>query len=195
MDGDVDLRVLDRSTLAVIDGVLAAAGVADLDRPTPCAGWTLADLLRHQISENQGFATAARDGAAPDWNLGAESTDLFADYRASVDAFLDAFSPGDVLERPMTIREFGTMPGHLAATMHLIDSVVPGWDFARSLDVAYEPDPAAVRACFPLSEGIPDDDLTRAEGQSFAHVVAAPAGASDLERLVALLGRDPAWQP
>lgn len=195
MADDVDLRSLDRRTLAVIDGVLAAAGEADLDRTTPCAGWNLADLLRHQISENRGFAIAARDGAAPDWNSGATSTDLFGDYHDSVNRFLEAFAADGALERQMTIREFGTMPGHVAATMHLIDTVVHGWDFARTLGVPYEPDPAAVEACLPMSERISDDDATRAPGRSFAHVVPTPGTSSDLDRLVALLGRDPNWRP
>jgi len=195
MGDAVDLRELDRHTLGVIDRVLSGAGDDDLGRPTPCAGWTLADLLRHQISENHGFAIAAREGAAPDWNLGEQTEDLFAGYRQSVVDFVDAFGADDLLERKLTIREFGTLPGTVVATMHLIDSVVHGWDFARTLGVPYEPTPAAVQACFPMSERIPDDDRTRAAGQSFGHVVAAPDGVGDLDRLVALLGRDPAWRP
>ncbi|HET6709804.1 maleylpyruvate isomerase N-terminal domain-containing protein, partial [Amycolatopsis sp.] len=40
----MDLRELDRRTLLVLDKMVAGVTPADLARPTPCAGWTLADL-------------------------------------------------------------------------------------------------------------------------------------------------------
>ncbi|MFD9959067.1 maleylpyruvate isomerase N-terminal domain-containing protein [Amycolatopsis sp. NPDC058986] len=60
-------RELDRRSLALLDKLVATMTPADLDLPTPCAGWTLADLLRHQVGENNGFAIAARHGSAPSW--------------------------------------------------------------------------------------------------------------------------------
>lgn len=191
----MDLGALDRRSLALIGDVLSGAGPADLDRPTPCTGWTLADLLRHQISENHGFATAARTGSAPDWHLGASADDLFAGYRASVDDFLAAFAEPDVLARRMTIREFGTFPGAVAATMHLLDTVVHGWDFARTLDVPYAPDPDAVRTSLAMAERIPDDAESRASGQSFAPAIDDRDAGGELARLLLLLGRDPEWRP
>ncbi|GAA3682578.1 maleylpyruvate isomerase family mycothiol-dependent enzyme [Nocardioides ginsengisoli] len=43
-------------------GALATITCADVDRPTPCAGWTLADLLAHMEDALDAFAEAA-DGA------------------------------------------------------------------------------------------------------------------------------------
>src|SRR3954454_7499696 len=113
----MDLRELDRRSLLVLDKIVAAATPADLARPTPCAGWTLADLLRHQVSENHAFATAAREGSAPGWDAGALGDDPYAACQASVDDFLDAFAGDAVLERQLTISHFGTFPGSIAAHM------------------------------------------------------------------------------
>ena len=51
---------------AVDASVQAVAGIrsTDLDRATPCAGWTLADLLAHMTAQHRGFAAAARGHGA-----------------------------------------------------------------------------------------------------------------------------------
>ncbi|WP_205661075.1 TIGR03086 family metal-binding protein [Amycolatopsis vastitatis] len=187
----MDLRELDRRTLLVLDKLVAAATPADLGRPTPCAGWTLADLLRHQVSENHAFATAAREGTAPDWDAGDLGDDAYAAYQASVDDFLDAFADDAVLGRQLAVNHFGTFPGTFAAHMHLVDTVAHGWDLARTLGLSYEPDAEAVRVALKLAERIPDEG--REVNGSFAPSVEVPAGASELDRFLALLGRDPAW--
>lgn len=187
----MDLRELDRRGLLVLDKLVATTTPSDLARPTPCAGWTLADLLRHQVSENHAFATAAREGSAPDWDAGVLGDDAYAAYRASVDDFLDAMADDAVLERQLTINHFGTFPGSIAAHMHLVDTIAHGWDLARTLGLRYEPDAEAVHAALRLAERIPDEG--REVNGSFAHSVEAPPGASELDRFLALLGRDPGW--
>ncbi|MGK3204026.1 TIGR03086 family metal-binding protein [Amycolatopsis sp. MEPSY49] len=187
----MDLRELDRRTLLVLDKIVAAAKPEDLSRPTPCVGWTLGDLLRHQVSENHAFATAAREGEAPDWDAGDLGDDAVAAYRASVDDFLKAFADDAVLERQLTINHFGTFPGTIAAHMHLVDTVAHGWDLARTLGLPYEPDAEAVHAALQLAERIPDEG--REKNGSFAHSVETGPDTSELDRFLALLGRDPGW--
>jgi uncharacterized protein (TIGR03086 family) len=187
----MDFRELDRRALLVLDKIVAAATTADLARPTPCAGWTLADLLRHQVSENHAFATAAREGSAPDWDGGDLGDDAYAAYRASVDDFLAAIADDAVLGRQLTINHFGTFPGPIALHMHLVDTVAHGWDLARTLGLPYEPDAEAVHAALRLAERIPAEG--REVNGSFALRVDVPPDASELDRFLALLGRDPAW--
>jgi uncharacterized protein (TIGR03086 family) len=188
----MDHLELDRRTLLLLDEIVATAKPADLGRPTPCEGWTLADLLRHQVSENHGFATAAREGSAPDWDAGDLGDDAVAAYRASVDDFLDAFAADDILDRSMAINVFGIFPGSIGTAMHLVDTVAHGWDLARTLDLPYEPGSDAVHAALRIAKGIPDEG--REVNGSFAHRVGVPADASELDRFLALLGRDPAWR-
>ena len=42
-----DLMDLDRSAVQASRDALAGCTATDLDRPTPCAGWSLADLIAH----------------------------------------------------------------------------------------------------------------------------------------------------
>jgi uncharacterized protein (TIGR03086 family) len=183
----MDFRELDRRTLALLDKIVATATPADLARPTPCAGWTLADLLRHQVSENHAFATAAREGSAPDWDGGDLGDDPYAAYQASVDDYLGAFADDAVLTRQIAVNTFGTFPGTIAAQMHLVDTVAHGWDLARTLGLPYEPDAEAVHAAMRMAELIPDEG--REKNGSFAHSVDVPADASELDRFLARLGR------
>lgn len=96
--------------MLVLDPIVSKITAADLDRPTPCAGWTLADLLRHQVSENHAFAEAARNGSAKDWDSGQLGEDPYAAYAASVTDYLNAYSEADVAERQIAINTFGTFP-------------------------------------------------------------------------------------
>src|ERR1700710_1919461 len=54
-----DIRPLHRiAVLASVD-VVSLVTPEDLVRPTPCAGWTLLDLLAHMTVQHRGFAAAA----------------------------------------------------------------------------------------------------------------------------------------
>ena len=44
-----------------------------LTLPTPCAGWTLADLLTHMTAQHHGFAAAARGGGRASRRCGTPS--------------------------------------------------------------------------------------------------------------------------
>ncbi|WP_027934914.1 TIGR03086 family metal-binding protein [Amycolatopsis thermoflava] len=186
----MDIRDLDRRVLAEVDKIVS--GATDLGLRTPCAGWTLGDLLTHQVSENHAFAVALREGAAPDWTSGTLGDDPYRAYAESVDAFLAASADDTVLDREVTVREFGTFPAPVALTMHLVDSVAHGWDLARTLDAPYEPDPEAVHVALRFAERMrtrprPDDDV-------FAPAVEIAPGTGELDRFLALTGRDPAWR-
>src|ERR1700710_1975190 len=60
-----DLPQVHRDALAVASSYVERVGSADLERPTPCAAWDLRLLLGHMVGQHLGFATVARDGAAP----------------------------------------------------------------------------------------------------------------------------------
>jgi uncharacterized protein (TIGR03086 family) len=187
----MDLRELDRRSLLVLDKIVATVTDADLGRPTPCTGWTLADLLRHQVSENHGFATAARNGSAPDWDSGVLGDDPYRAYAASVDDYLDAFADDAVLTRKVTIGDIATVPGDFAVHMHLVDTIAHGWDLASTLDLPYEPDTEALHQALTMAARIPAD--ARDERGTFAAVVDVPSDASDLDRFLGFLGRSPGW--
>src|SRR5256885_1255762 len=53
-----DLRPLHQSALRTASQYVERVTNSDLDRQTPCAAWTLADLLAHMIGQHRGFASA-----------------------------------------------------------------------------------------------------------------------------------------
>ena len=57
---------LHAEAMGLLDAVVQHVTDEDLDRPTPCAGWTVADLLAHEVGQHLGFAAAVRDGDAPE---------------------------------------------------------------------------------------------------------------------------------
>ncbi|QWF77578.1 TIGR03086 family metal-binding protein [Amycolatopsis sp. CA-230715] len=190
----MQLRESNFRALDILDTLLSDVTSEDLARPTPCAGWDLGDLLRHQISENHGFATAAREGAASDWDTGQNHPDPIAGYAASVAEVKAAFSEDGLAERKMAIHDFGTFDAEMALSMYLVDQVAHGWDIAKALNVPYAPDEDLVAAAMKLVELIPTGPENRGEGQSFGLVVETAADASTLEKMLGLLGRDPAWK-
>src|ERR1700684_4206987 len=142
-----DVRPLHRiAVLASVD-VVAAVTADDLARPTPCAGWNLADLLTHMTVQHRGFAAAARGAGAdlaiwePATVADAVTSDPVATYAAAAAAVIDAFAGPEVPDATFALPEFGpgaTFPGSVAISFHLVDYVVHGWDVARTLGHPFE---------------------------------------------------------
>ncbi|WP_044368090.1 TIGR03086 family metal-binding protein [Streptomyces natalensis] len=174
---------------------------ADLSRPTPCADWTLADLLAHMTVQHRGFAAAARgDGQdLAHWAQRPLAKDPVADYADAADDVLAAFASVDRPDRPFALPEFKaaqTFPALHAIGFHFIDYVVHGWDVARTLDLPYAPDPALLEAALPIAHAVPSgDDYRLAPGSAFAPPLQAGDGGSLLDRILTTLGRSPSWSP
>ncbi|HEU4947258.1 MAG TPA: TIGR03086 family metal-binding protein [Kribbella sp.] len=191
----MDIRELDRRTGAVLGEVVSQVRPEQLWFPTPCLDWTVRGLLRHLVSENQGFAAAASDGSASVqiWTGGRLGDNPAGAYRRSSVRFADAFADDDALDREMVVREFGTYPRRIALTFHQLSWVVHGWDLARAIDEPYDPPSDLVETALALARRIPDTDDSRGPGAPFERSVKVPDGASDLDVLLGLLGRSPEW--
>ncbi len=196
---ETDLRPLHR--VAVLRSVEAVESVrtSDLDRPTPCAAWTLGDLLAHMTVQHQGFAAAARGQGADEavWKAervsDAVRTDPAGTYAAAAHDVLGAFAQDGVLQTMFALPEFGpgaTFPGALAIGFHFVDYVVHGWDVAASLGAAYELPDDVVTAVVPLVMAIPDGDLRDSSASPFDRAVNGSA-ATDFEKVLLHLGRRP----
>ncbi len=174
---------------------------ADLDRPTPCAGWNLGTLLDHMTVQHRGFAAAARgNGADTDlWRPATVTDAVRADpagtYAAAAQDVLDAFAADGVTDAQFALPDFGpdaTFPGAMAIGFHFVDYVVHGWDVAATMGVPYEPAPDVVAAVLPLVMMIPDGDFRGTPDAPFGPAVTA-SGTTDFEKILAHLGRRPDW--
>ena len=186
-----DRRAVEASLAAV-----AAVRPADLSRPTPCADWTLADLLAHMTAQHRGFAAAARgNGADPEiWRehpLGPDATTAYRDAAADV---LAAFAEqrGEPFALPL-IRSGGGFPAELAIAFHLVDYAVHGWDVARTLGLAYELDADTTAAALRVALAVPDGPEHRLPGAAFAPALPPVPDGLPFDRVLRALGRSPAW--
>ncbi|MGZ5363196.1 MAG: TIGR03086 family metal-binding protein [Mycobacterium sp.] len=188
------------AVLASVDAVNAVTR-DDLARPTPCAGWDLATLLAHMTVQHRGFAAAARGVTDLDvWDPATVADAVAADptgsYSAAADDVLDAFKADGVLDATFALPEFGpgaTFPGAMAIGFHLVDYVVHGWDVARSIGAAFELPRDVIAAVLPIAFAVPDGEFRTDEGSPFRRAVAVDDEASDMDRVLAHLGRSPAW--
>jgi len=192
----MDVRDLDRRAGAVLGEIVMQVRPEHLSLPTPCPDWTVRGLLRHIVSENEGFAAAAINGSAPvqTWTGGRLGDNPAGAYRRSNVAVADAFADGGALDRLMEVREYGSFPRRIALTFHHLDCVVHAWDLARALDLPYSPPSDLVEAALDLARRIPDTDSARGPGAAFERSVKVSGTASPFDQLLGLLGRDPEWK-
>ncbi|WP_149257565.1 TIGR03086 family metal-binding protein [Actinomadura sp. K4S16] len=191
-----DFRPLDRKAADLYLSVVAQVEPDALRLPTPCPDWTLHGLLRHQVSQDEGFAAAARGGGArlSEWRGGDLGDDPYAAARASASLVADAFA-GVALDAELSlpeIRDGGAFPASLAISFHFVDLVVHAWDVAASIGAAWEPSGELVEASLRVAAIVPEEG--RGPGDSFAPSVPSSDGAEPRDRLLALLGRDPSWR-
>lgn len=163
-----------------------------LDGPTPCPDWTVADLLRHISGLTVEFTASAAKQPTPA-RAGAGLTD---DWRGRIQEDLGSLAEawrnptayqGETHAGPVTL------PGLETARVALNEVTVHGWDLARATGHEYAADAPTVRLC---SEHVstfdaPADD----DGGLFGPPVETAADAAPIDRLVGLTGRDPGWSP
>ena len=163
--------------------------------PTPCTEWNVRQLVDHLVSGHQLVARVLRGKPFEQAVAAVRSVndrlgdDRAAAYDASARDVLAAFSAPGVLERLVRV-PFGTVPGAVARHLRIVECLVHGWDLATALGVPFHPPATLVEQEIafsgPLLGQVPP------ERQVFAPSRSAAEGAPPIERLAALLGREPA---
>ncbi|WP_166659562.1 TIGR03086 family metal-binding protein [Glycomyces sp. NRRL B-16210] len=196
-----DLLTLHRRTMANAAAIVDRVRPDQLGLPTPCAAWNLGQLLAHMTGQNRGFASAAR-GEDFDLAVWAETAaeEPGEAFAASAEEVVAAFAGDGATERvwPMLVGadQAARVPGKTALGYHFIDYVVHAWNVAAAIGVPAEFDEDVLAAVLPLAEEVPLEGPTRNGPYApFAPAVPSHEGEGRLERLLAILGRDPAWAP
>ncbi|HYN28372.1 MAG TPA: TIGR03086 family metal-binding protein [Dermatophilaceae bacterium] len=172
----------------------AVEGVAEeqWSAPSTCAGWSVADVVRHLVEGNERLVAVLAQGADPAGGEGlagpasGDGMPWAQRHRASAAAVVAGFRRPGALERPVTVPA-GTMPGRFVVSLRTVESLVHGWDVATSTGQQLHPPDDVVahadRETRSLLERMPPDR------RPFHAPTSPPAGASPLDRLAALLGR------
>lgn len=181
--------------LATTADIVAGIRPDQLGLPTPCAGWTVGDLVRHMVGNNHGFAAAAL-GAPPDqavWD-GVAVTDPVAEYPASVERVTGAFASAGSLTGTFAVPGFGNVPAARAVGMHFIDYLVHGWDVAVSVGSDPRLDGRDCAVVLAIGASWPrDSPAIWGPGAAFGHRVEVAPDAPVADRMLGFLGRSPAW--
>jgi uncharacterized protein (TIGR03086 family) len=164
-----------------------------LDAPTPCPDYRVADLVDHLRGLAVAFADSARKqhgGGGPDVDGSRLGPDWRTETVAALHDLAEAWRHPGALEG-MTVAGPLEMPADVAALVALNEVVVHGWDLARATGQPYEPDAAAVAAArgFVATFDAPADD----DGGLFGPPVDVPEDAPELHRLLGATGRRPDW--
>jgi uncharacterized protein (TIGR03086 family) len=160
------------------------------ESPAPCAGWVARDVVRHLVEWVPGFFSGSpvRFGDVPP-----VEQDPAAAWDAVAAGLQAALDDPQVAATEVTSRA-GTYPLEQCAAMFVLpDVLVHTWDLARAAGLDPELDPDEVQRGLAGMGAMPEEALV-ASGQ-FGPRVPVPDDADPQTRLIALTGRDPAWQP
>ena len=125
------------------------------------------------------IAAAVGHGAdLSDWQPGPPVADPIGEYAEASRRVLEAFGAEGVLDREFALAEISPVlrfPAAQAIGFHFIDYLVHGWDVARSLGVAYQPEPDLLAAALPVARAVPGGEARRTGRRSHPGPGPAPA--------------------
>ncbi|MFC3451278.1 TIGR03086 family metal-binding protein [Amycolatopsis speibonae] len=182
----MDLLALTTRAHHATGTTITGIGTDDWDRSTPCAEWTVRDIVKHLIDNNEHRAAQA-SGRLRKTRPTADG-DLTRSYAESSAEFLAAFD-AQALEKTFDFGNFGPLPGKNALAVLFVDNLVHGWDLDAALGREHLWDDELATAALGVASRYPDVTPVRGPGGAFDQAVEAPPGAGPGEALIALLGR------
>jgi uncharacterized protein (TIGR03086 family) len=168
--------------------LVAGLTPAELDAPSPCAGWDVRATLNHMLGATWMF-TLVNQGQAADEDAGdVIGDDATLAVTAAAKENLASWRQPGAFEGDRSYA-FGTFPATGAAMLNLGEVVVHNWDVAKATGQQLVIDHAVGQMIYDWCVSIPLDDF-RDHG-AFGPEVAVPTSAPIVDRLVGLLGRHP----
>ncbi|MDR7280988.1 TIGR03086 family metal-binding protein [Catenuloplanes atrovinosus] len=191
---------------------LAVKGVpvGGWDLPTPCAEWTVTQVVRHAVSNQARFAATITGGLWPPGDPYAPSAAPWPDpMRGTSEAIAlvrAAFTTvPDAVPAVPTPLPSGPMPPRLAAGACALDAAIHAWDVAVATG---QPSPLTPEVAFSLllvatdlveplrpygAFAPPFDPIEEARALGSAYTGDLPD--DDASSVLRYLGRNPAWRP
>lgn len=175
--------------------VVGALGERDLNLPTPCSQWSVAQVLRHAAADQIGFASFLDGGPGPDENPFTPSATPPQDPKAHLEQALDRSAAAWTAVDPRAEEVAVPVPpnklsARVGAGACALDAAVHAWDIAMA---SGQPS--------PLTPELSGELLTVARQiveplrQYGAYAAELPGREGDdaTAELLRYLGRDPRW--
>ena len=171
-----------KRALAVFADVLTVVGDDDLDRPTPCSDWTVADLLHHVVEANQSSVT----------NMGEVPVDVSDRDRVAAHAAVSAqsrevFSASGWSDKMVEL-PFATLPATVFAAIRSGDCYIHAWDLATAIGADNDLDRELGEEIMAVTAPLVPPDL-RGPGRPFAAQQPCSPDRPIADRLAAFFGR------
>ena len=175
-------------------GVLANVTPEQLEgATTPCASWSVKELVDHIVNGTTWFAVTAETGTTPaDDAYPAFTADNFVDvFDAGSARAVKAFAADGAMERIMHL-PFGDLPGAAFVYIASGDTFTHGWDLAKATNQSCDLEPAlAVRLLSAVQPLLPDAMRGEDTKAPFGPRVDVPGSAPAADQLAGFLGRTP----
>ncbi|MFB8005008.1 TIGR03086 family metal-binding protein [Nocardia sp. NPDC056000] len=180
-------RALDQLGALIADVRPEQAGL-----PTPCAAWTVRDLVNHVVDETYRFAESVetgRRGSSDGDYVGAEWDSAFAMAAARLRA---AWRAPNAMERTHTFPG-GAVPAAWAIGQQTTEFAIHAWDIAKATGQSLELDPELGELALGWAREnlVPQVRGAEADGFHIAPVVTTSDDARLYDRLAAFGGRQP----
>jgi uncharacterized protein (TIGR03086 family) len=180
---------LDRA-FSLTRAIIGTVGADQLDAPTPCASWTVRDVINHLIAASFWYAGSLNDGVGPpvrddDFSAG----DYLATYDDAFAQASAAFHAPGALDQTLTLH-FGPLPATVFLLLATNDTFAHGWDIATATGQPTDMDAAlATKLLAADRDWIKPQHRGTDREMPFGPERAAPLGATPTAQLAAFLGR------
>jgi uncharacterized protein (TIGR03086 family) len=168
-----------------------ARGTRSWDAPSPVAGWTARDVVRHLVEWLPSFLAGGSSVRLP--AVPSVDDDPTGAWQAHVDAVQALLDDPATAELTLSNRHIGHLPLDRAIDQfYTSDVFMHTWDLARATGQDDRLDP---EFCALLLAGMePLEDVIRSSGQ-YGPRVPVKDDADTQAKLLAFIGRDPQWTP
>jgi len=173
--------------------ILATLSAADLDRPTPCALWTVRDVVNHVVGGAGFFAELAEAGQVGDRDEDPDFTagDFNAAFRQQASRLVAAFDAPGAMDAMMKM-PFGDTPGSVCAYIAAGDIFTHGWDLAKATGQSTDLEPEVAGMLLARIIKTLPESMRGPEGQApFGPIVEVAESAPAADQLAAFQGRHP----
>jgi uncharacterized protein (TIGR03086 family) len=181
------------TSLSALQQVAAGVGDDALDLPTPCADWTVAQVLLHAAGDQHAWASYVGSGSLLTYNPFDPPVRPEGSVTSLVDAAVDAATAAwDQVDPssdavPTPLPPVPTLPADVAAAACALDAAIHAWDVAVATG---QPSPLSDELAAAL------DRAARAvveplRGFAYAAALASDTGDGPAAALLRYLGRDP----